>query len=677
MKTTGQTSESELSENSIPSRLDTEATVQRGNSATEVFGCGCLYLIAQNICFTAISLYAQIALLLYSIRITPIVSYLTGIDAVGKVNQEQKKFAGVQFEVKSQPVCTAIRNKLINMGNGLCSRKQKKIFQFLLLITVIFGLVYGVIFSYEMHKQLKRTEAMAVKYQQHQESLSAQLQVVYEHRSRLEKYLQREKQDHKKSKEDYLVYKLEAQQTLNKEKQDGSNRYNSLHAQHQTLTNQHDDLKKQFFHLQDVHQVQKVDHSKALDEHREMYHQLQQAKELEISKFKENMYNLMGENKQLRKAHQDIHVQLQDVRQQHKDLQSSHKQLALTLEDHKSALAASQLQVDEYKQLKEKLNKIPSLQQVGQDAPNPPQPAAVKADVHTKVQPRVGEAQGHDPKAAVEPKAQPVVVPQRAAQPEVQAAQGPGPGPEEGGAQEEERRRELAEEEMEQAGQPQRLEDSEQPQEEEGEEEEEEGEQDQPDENALDRDRQEGAQRPAQEPRPDAQREPAVQREALKSPYEQQLEQQRLAAQMAEERRQLLVRQQALQQQRLQDQRDRELLLRSQREKEMQQHREADRKEQLLREHQLRQRNQYENLDADIVHGNEDPQKEEEEVRNPQMHLKQGQEKQEERGIKRERNLAEEEMNPEDDPNNQGEDEFEEAQEQRGEGGQRQTQTDP
>lgn len=30
--------------------------------------------------------------------------------------------------------------------------------------------------SYEMHKQLRRTEAMALKYQQHQESLSAQLQ---------------------------------------------------------------------------------------------------------------------------------------------------------------------------------------------------------------------------------------------------------------------------------------------------------------------------------------------------------------------------------------------------------------------------------------------------------------------------------------------------------------------
>ncbi|XP_062408992.1 Golgi integral membrane protein 4-like [Sardina pilchardus] len=108
------------------------------------------------------------------------------------------------------------------MGNGACSRRQRKIFQSLLAITVIFGMIYGGMVSYEMHKQLKRTEALALKYQQHQESLSAQLQVVYEHRSRLEKSLQKERGDHKKSKEDYLVYKLEAQQSLNKEKASGA-----------------------------------------------------------------------------------------------------------------------------------------------------------------------------------------------------------------------------------------------------------------------------------------------------------------------------------------------------------------------------------------------------------------------------------------------------------------------
>lgn len=62
------------------------------------------------------------------------------------------------------------------MGNGVCSRRQRRIFQSLLLITVLFGMIYGGMISYEMHNQLKRTEAMAVKYQQHQESLSAQLQ---------------------------------------------------------------------------------------------------------------------------------------------------------------------------------------------------------------------------------------------------------------------------------------------------------------------------------------------------------------------------------------------------------------------------------------------------------------------------------------------------------------------
>uniref|UniRef100_A0A667Z3E6 Golgi integral membrane protein 4a n=1 Tax=Myripristis murdjan TaxID=586833 RepID=A0A667Z3E6_9TELE len=154
------------------------------------------------------------------------------------------------------------------MGNGVCSRRQRRIFQSLLLITVVCGMIYGGMISYEMHKQLKRTEAMALKYQQHQESLSAQLQVVYEHRSRLEKSLQKERLEHKKAKEDYLVYKLEAQQSLNKEK------------------NQHEDLKKQYYELQEQHQIQGENHGRLLDEHKDRYNKLEQDKESEISKLK-------------------------------------------------------------------------------------------------------------------------------------------------------------------------------------------------------------------------------------------------------------------------------------------------------------------------------------------------------------------------------------------------------
>lgn len=62
------------------------------------------------------------------------------------------------------------------MGNGMCSRKQKRILQSLLLLTVVFGFIYGAMLYYELQNQLRKAEAVAIKYQQHQESLSAQLQ---------------------------------------------------------------------------------------------------------------------------------------------------------------------------------------------------------------------------------------------------------------------------------------------------------------------------------------------------------------------------------------------------------------------------------------------------------------------------------------------------------------------
>ncbi|XP_016308523.1 Golgi integral membrane protein 4-like isoform X2 [Sinocyclocheilus anshuiensis] len=492
-----------------------------------------------------------------------------------------------------------------NMGNGVCSRKQKKIFQSLLLVTVVFGMIYGGMFSYEMHKQLKRTEEMAVKYQQHQESLSAQLQVVYEHRSRLEKSLQKERLEHKKSKDDYLGYKIEAQQSLNQEKQDSSVRFNSLHSQHQILKNQHDELKKQYYELQEQHQLQEDEHNKALDEHKQRLDQLHQTKESEISKIKENILNLREENKQLRKAHQEVYVHLQDTR----------------------------VQVDEYKQLKETLNKMPSLrhksaqlvqpvQNRNAEEPHQPQDAQPEAEKHDEVQ-----------------------------KPQSQHREEDG---ELGGA--EERRRELAEEEMEQAGLPQKLEEEFDVAHIEAEEEEPQA--NQPDENALEREQHHG-----HEVAPAEARVQHTQVERVKSAYEQQQEQQRLAAQLAEERRQLHLRQEALQKQQLQQQKEREERLRLQRERVEQHNREADLKEQQLQQEMLRKKAQYENMDADIVQGEEEPQIAEEKEVN--VHHEEARQEEADHVHHEDERPVEAEVDPEDDPNNQGEDEFEEAEQHR------------
>lgn len=543
------------------------------------------------------------------------------------------------------------------MGNGVCSRRQRKIFQCLLLVTVVCGMMYGGMVSYEMHKQLKRTEAMAQKYQQHQESLSAQLQVVYEHRSRLEKSLQKERLEHKKAKEDFLVYKVEAQQSLNKEKQDANGRFNSLHVQHQMLKGQHEDLKKQYYDLHEKHQIEGEDHSRLLDEHRDRYDKLHQAKEVEVSQIKESMYNLREENKQLRKAHHDIHVQLQDAQVHHQDLKAAHDQLALTLEDHKSALAAAQVQVDHYKQLSSlkqsehqgqlhQAAAVAPVSHVQAEQPAHREEAQIQPEVHPDVVSKV------EPDAHV-PESHPTVSHQALTEKEEDK---------EGEA---ERRRELAEEHMAQAGQPQKLEeDPDQPQDEE------EGPvQELPDENAIEQQQQ--AQR--QVPHPDTHVDSQIlhvgqdQVKQVKSAYEQQQEQQRLEAQRDQERRQIQQRQDALQADRQRVMIEREKRLREEKEREELHHREADRREQILREEQHRKRSEYENMDNDIVQGEVEHNNNDEEEQDVHM-IHEDEEEQENvdhRVYSHQQGAVDLEPNPEDDPNNQGEDEFEEAEDER------------
>ncbi|XP_069774909.1 Golgi integral membrane protein 4-like isoform X2 [Narcine bancroftii] len=225
------------------------------------------------------------------------------------------------------------------MGNGICSRRQKGLLQtgFCVLVVLCFGLGF---YTYaHLKEKVRSAEMLAQKYKQQQESVSAQLQVVYEHRSRLERSLQKERSEHKKTKEDFLVYKLEAQESLNKEKQDAMNRYGALSSQHTILKNQQEEIKKQLVQLQVQHNSLQLEHRKAVETHSQQYRQFHQQKELEISSLQDNIAKLKQESKQLRKSHQEMHVQL----------------------------AKAQSQVEEFRQLKEALNGMPSFKNPGQN----------------------------------------------------------------------------------------------------------------------------------------------------------------------------------------------------------------------------------------------------------------------------------------------------------------------
>lgn len=530
------------------------------------------------------------------------------------------------------------------MGNGMCSRKQKRIFQTLLLLTVVFGFLYGAMLYLELQTQLRKAEAVALKYQQHQDSLSAQLQVVYEHRSRLEKSLQKERLEHKKAKEDFLVYKLEAQETLNKGRQDSNSRYSALNVQHQMLKSQHEELRKQHSDLEEEHRKQGEDFSRAFNDHKQRYLQLQQEKEQELSKLKETVYNLREENRQLRKAHQDIHTQLQDVK----------------------------TQVAEYKQLKDTLNRIPSFRNpdpVEQQnvtfthGTHPPQGYNVREKLTGELQ--EGQ-QNHDamPRRMEE---KPLSSMQKEAGFQALEEQNQvEPREPEGRQVEEEHRKALEEEEMEQVGQAEHLEEEHDPSPEE-----------------QDREwRDQRGQNAAHllDGRPQAEIEHSTKAATnFRSPYEEQLEQQRLAARRDEEAQRLREHQEALHQQRLHGQ-----LLRQQQQqqylaREMAQQKQADHEEG-QQQYQLRQQAHSDAVENDVAQGAEDQgipeeeggaydrdnQRQDEAEGDPgnrqEFHEPGHQEGDPEAEADR---AAAQDINPADDPNNQGEDEFEEAEQVR------------
>ncbi|XP_066890055.1 Golgi integral membrane protein 4 isoform X5 [Kogia breviceps] len=536
------------------------------------------------------------------------------------------------------------------MGNGMCSRKQKRIFQTLLLLTVVFGFLYGAMLYYELQTQLRKAEAVALKYQQHQESLSAQLQVVYEHRSRLEKSLQKERLEHKKAKEDFLVYKLEAQETLNKGRQDSNSRYSALNVQHQMLKSQHEELKKQHSDLEEEHRKQGEDFSRTFNDHKQRYLQLQQEKEQELSKLKESVYNLREENRQLRRAHQDMHTQLQDVK----------------------------TQVAEYKQLKDTLNRIPSFrkpeqteqQNVNQVAHSPQGDSATRDKLpgEPREVSRKSEVwQNHEAVPGRTEETTPYPPTQKEAEfraPADLTRQEAGRREPEGRQVEEEHRRALEEEAMEQVGQAEHLEEEHDPSPEE-----------QQDREWTERREQKEAELPGGQAR--AEVYPSGKPVAkFQSPYEEPLEQQRLAARRAEEAQRPKEHQEALPQQRLQgpllQQHQPQLLAR-----EMAQQRQAGLAEgRLQRPDQTRQQARYDAVDNDIVQGAEDQGIQEEEggaYERDNQHQDEAEEDPENGHELQEQGPHEadpeseadrapvEDINPADDPNNQGEDEFEEA----------------
>ncbi|KAG2459490.1 GOLI4 protein, partial [Polypterus senegalus] len=135
----------------------------------------------------------------------------------------------------------------------------------------------------QLQNKVKSLESMSLKFRQQQEALSAQLQ-------------------------DFLVYKLEAQEALNKEKQDSMSRYGALSSQHKLLKNQHEDLKRQLQELRIQHASLQLSHQQVQEENSHKEALLRKKHEHELRNMQETLLKLKEDSRSLRRTQDVVHA---------------------------------------------------------------------------------------------------------------------------------------------------------------------------------------------------------------------------------------------------------------------------------------------------------------------------------------------------------------------------------
>ncbi|XP_018597529.1 Golgi integral membrane protein 4-like [Scleropages formosus] len=191
---------------------------------------------------------------------------------------------------------------------GLCWRRHKCSGVSALIVLSVCTACAGLLL---LLSRLREGTEELLRHKQHcrqqEEALSVQLQVVYEHRSRLERSLQKERAEHKKTKEDFLQYKLEIQEALNKEK----NQLVDLHSQLQLQQKEHGQQ-----HLAQLKSLEDCQQRAAL---------LRTESQGQISSLQDLVVKLQEESKLLRHSHQDMHHRLLNAQARVEELQRVRK----------------------------------------------------------------------------------------------------------------------------------------------------------------------------------------------------------------------------------------------------------------------------------------------------------------------------------------------------------------
>ncbi|XP_032818438.1 uncharacterized protein LOC116947125 isoform X2 [Petromyzon marinus] len=227
--------------------------------------------------------------------------------------------------------------------------------------------------------------------------LSLATAVVYEHRSRLEKSLQKERQSHRRTKDDYSAFKVASREQMEVQKKQASALYQVVKTEVEFLKSQGGEMEREMSERSGRWERDGVERARELRSLRQQLEEAERERDTEVTSLQETITREKEESQQLRRERQECHVSLQDaqvrleacelsrgkrvardiaaelernetnaarhaqrhVQQAHDMLSLQHDQIKEVLKDHQNQLKSAKVLIEEYKRLKQGLRFMP------------------------------------------------------------------------------------------------------------------------------------------------------------------------------------------------------------------------------------------------------------------------------------------------------------------------------
>lgn len=190
------------------------------------------------------------------------------------------------------------------------------------------------------HSELKTIEKLQDRCIQQRDSLSAQLQVVYEHKNRLEKSLHEQKESYKNFRLDSQKSIVSLQSQMGTEKKLAQEKLDSINKEHEELQEQFDESDRKFNMMKDFVERLKQNLTQAeearIQSQLEFNNQIQtirQQKEEQISKLEEVIRELQKNERDLTHNNLSLTLKIQEKTEEIEQWQKKYQNVEMQLNE--------------------------------------------------------------------------------------------------------------------------------------------------------------------------------------------------------------------------------------------------------------------------------------------------------------------------------------------------------